>query len=421
MNGRPLSHRKIVRVLIALMLLMWATQMLLHQWAHGQEQANESEPVASQRFVPGTDRTAIGATLEVRAEATVIGSEIKLGQVCRWSNADRAQFAPLANLTVARCKGAEPFRSVSLDEIRQTLHDAGVNLAAIRFAGTVHCVVARGDVKYDEQSALQQWIDARQGKAPSPIAPATQGASSTPGTPATSPVRPAASRTPTARNVAPAKAPEAPTVHTLRDLILADAAVRLGVAAEQLQMTFNPADESLLRLSEPQFKFNLEARSVHQLGDVSWDVLIVTDTGTKRAAVAATARAWQEQVVVTRPMAYRQVIQKTDVTERRVLSDQLPYEPLLSLAQVVGQETARELKPGTVLTAQMVSPIELAKPGQLINVSLSSGNVRIKTVAQAMEAGSFGQTIRARNEATREVYEVVLTGPQEGTMSPVVK
>jgi hypothetical protein len=34
-----------------------------------------------------------------------------------------------------------------------------------------------------------------------------------------------------------------------------------------------------------------------------------------------------------------------------------------------------------------------------------------------MEGGSYGQTIRVKNEATREVFQVVLTGPQTATMN----
>jgi hypothetical protein len=38
-----------------------------------------------------------------------------------------------------------------------------------------------------------------------------------------------------------------------------------------------------------------------------------------------------------------------------------------------------------------------------------------------MESGTFGQTIRVKNEATKDVYEVVLTGPQTGEMSAGAK
>jgi flagella basal body P-ring formation protein FlgA len=53
-----------------------------------------------------------------------------------------------------------------------------------------------------------------------------------------------------------------------------------------------------------------------------------------------------------------------------------------------------------------------------VTVNVNQGAVRIKTAGKAMEAGSFGQTIRVKNEATGDVYEVVLTGPQEATLGP---
>ena len=66
----------------------------------------------------------------------------------------------------------------------------------------------------------------------------------------------------------------------------------------------------------------------------------------------------------------------------------------------------------------MVNPVNLVKSGQLVTVTLESGGVRIKTVALAKEAGSYGQTVRVQNESTQEIYEIVLTGPQQGTISP---
>ena len=80
-NGRPLGMRKRMQVVIAVILLAWATQTLLHQWGFGAEvtQGDGSE----EKFVPGTARFAAGATLELRGDATVIGAEVKLRQICR--------------------------------------------------------------------------------------------------------------------------------------------------------------------------------------------------------------------------------------------------------------------------------------------------------------------------------------------------
>jgi len=65
-------------------------------------------------------------------------------------------------------------------------------------------------------------------------------------------------------------------VKTLRSLLVEDLAVRLGTDAEKLQLSFNPRDENLLNLSEPLFKFNIDGRQIHDLGEVTWNILILT-------------------------------------------------------------------------------------------------------------------------------------------------
>ena len=56
------------------------------------------------------------------------------------------------------------------------------------------------------------------------------------------------------------------------------------------------------------------------------------------------------------------------------------------------------------------------KSGQFVTITVRQGGVQISTVAQAMESGSYGQTIRVRNEETRDIFEVTMTGPQTATM-----
>src|SRR5688572_27602990 len=106
-NHRPLSTRKKVQLMVALTILAWATQTLFHQWGFGNDLSAQERhdqpaprPAAEEKFVPGTARFAAGATLEMRTEATVLGTEVKLKQVCRWSGADDAVFAPLADLVL---------------------------------------------------------------------------------------------------------------------------------------------------------------------------------------------------------------------------------------------------------------------------------------------------------------------------------
>jgi flagella basal body P-ring formation protein FlgA len=397
-NGRPLSKKQTVRILVALTILAWATQTLFRQWGYGAQLTAEDRAAApEEKFVPDESYSNKVATLELRSEATVVGAEVKLRQVCRWADRDQKLFEPIGDLVLARLAQRAPFKSISLQEIRGLLRDAGVNTAAINFAGAVTCTVSRSDVQYDEHSALQQWIDARQ--------PTTQPEATVAAGPAT----------------VPATGPSAPiAAGSLRGKLIADLATRLSLPAESLQVDFKPQDEQVLNTAEPLFKFNIEPVRAKSLGNVSWNVTLSSSDiqqGAKKLQITAMARAWQHQMVVTRPIATRQVIRAEDFVERRALVDQLSDDPLLSPEQIVGQQAARELKPGTPLTGRMVDPVQLVKPGQFITVTLDQGSVRLKTVVRAMEGGAYGQTIRVKNEATREVFQVILTGPQTATMN----
>src|SRR5687768_6061046 len=151
MNGRPISMKKKVQLMVILTILAWATQTLFQQWGFGQvasaqpkaQSANAPAAAAApaEKFVPGTARFAAGATLELRGEATVFGPEVKLKQVCRWSGADAGVFSPVAELVLARIPQDTPFQPLTMEHVRNTLRDAGVNLAVVMFAGPVSCTV----------------------------------------------------------------------------------------------------------------------------------------------------------------------------------------------------------------------------------------------------------------------------------------
>jgi flagella basal body P-ring formation protein FlgA len=275
--------------------------------------------------------------------------------------------------------------------------------------------VSRSDAELNEGEALQKWADAQQASADvatgaSTPAPATRVASADP------------EHELDATGGAVARPDDGPLT-TLRTLLAADVAGRLGIPQDQLELRFNPRDEKVLKLAEPVFSFHIEPKRVRNLGSVVWDVTFTTADGgadPQTVTIAGSARAWQQQVVLNRPLTFKQVIRAEDVIERRTLIDRLPDDELLRSKQIVGQQAARDLKPGTVMTAKLVNAVPLVQPGQFVTVSLERGGIQVKTVARAMEGGSFGQTVKVKNEATKDVYEVVLTGPQEGTLGPPV-
>lgn len=430
-NGSPLGIRKTVRLMVILTILAWATQTLLAQWGFSAEQQAGSTPVLRESphevFVPA-DRT-VGGTLELRSEAIVPGADVTLKQICRWGDRDSATFAPIADLKLLALSPKTTFQSIGLAEVKSLLHDAGVSLGNINFTGAASCTVSRSDAVVDELTALQQWIDAKRGNA------VTESTAAVLANQPESALHENARRDlreldgaaePVLASSGPTEDPAAPMApggpskefRTLRQVLIADLGARLGENADDLQMHFGIKDEKVLALSEPHFRFQVEPTRARSLGNVNWDVTIIADDGAQqRLNLSATARLWQDQVVIAQPVAMKQVIQETDVTERRTLIDRIDNEALLTRAQVIGNQATRDLKPGIVMTGKLVDPVPLARPGQFVTVTVVSGNVKVKTVARAMEAGTFGQTIRAKNEATKDVYEVVLTGPQTAEMS----
>jgi flagella basal body P-ring formation protein FlgA len=418
MNGRrQLTRRQAVRLLVALTILAWATQTLLAQWGLGavSPATLPSEPLfGGERFVPGSQRFEAGATVELRGEATVVGEEVTLRQVCRWTAQDEPVLAPIADLVLARLGEGTPFRSIDVTQIKELLRDGGVNIAALNFVGAAACTVNRSDVEYDERLALSQWISAREA-----AAAATQQVASEPpaaSLPATAPADALAMTNPEAASLVESPADDNP-VRSLRRMLVEDLSRRLLVPAQNLQVDFRAEDQKLLSMSEPLFRFAIEPVRVRDLGEVCWRVQIAADAKTQTATVRAHARAWQNQVVLARPLAIKQVIRDEDVIERRTLAEKLSPDPLVRREEVVGQQASRELSVGTVLTARMIDPVQLVKAGQYVTISLRQGNVHVRSVAKAMEAGSYGQTIRVKNDTTRETFQVVITGPQMATMS----
>ena len=401
--------RRSFHLILTLAAIAWVLQMALAQWSVGEEITSEPAPsITQEKFVPGTRRFLAGATLELRGEATITGGDVKLRQICRWSDADKAAFEPVADLIVTRLGAGSAFRSLGLKELQTLLQDAGVNLAVIRFAGTTSCTIGRNDVALDEHTGLQEWVDARLGKNPAPVAVLRP--------------QPIISQTPmetaqTAAVIQPARVAEPIESRALRTLLIADLSERLSLDPVSIQMKFSPVDEKVLSLCEPQFRFSIESQRARSLGSVSWEVTIIADGTNHKTTIDATARAWQDQLVVIKPMVYHQTIRTEDVADRRALVEQWNGDESLKREQIIGQWAAQDLRAGSILTPRLVEAAPLVKTGQLVTVTAEQGTVQIKAVARAMEGGSFGQTIKLKNETTGDTFEATLTGPQTAKVS----
>lgn len=407
--------------LIILAMLAWSALLPMRLSCYGQEASSASDLTDGQKFVPSDSLSSPAGTLELRQEATVFGGDVKLKQICRWSEADAPVFTPIADLVVLHVPDKTPFQPISVDNIRQTLHEAGINIAMINFAGATSCTISRSDVPVSQQDAMQQWIDAQQKGGLAKIAePAAQNPAASPdllpiaGAPAVASAGPAPSSG--AVPAAEVQGAADPNFHSLRQLLTSDICTRLDIAPAAIQMTWSPEDEKVLSLVEPCFKFDIKPSRARTLGNVSWDVNIFTDSASKKVHIAASAREWLDQVIVAKPLAMKEILTAEDFATKHILVDSLPDQTLLRLDQCVDQQAAEDLKPGVIMTAQMVDPVPLVKPGQLVTVTLTQGSIQVRSVARALEEGTLGQAIKVRYENTRDVLDVTVTGPQEARL-----
>lgn len=457
---QPDAYQKSVRLTLGLLVLAWATQALLAQWGYGQTLVASArdwpvwpaETVSGEKFVPGTERFAAGATIEVRDHATIVGPDIKLKQIARWSDDDAGVFRPLADLTLFRFPDKVAFKKLSAADVRKVLRDAGVNLANINFRGSTVCTVARSDVRVDEKAALKAWLDGTppeastsptvasntpaeiKGTVPfstdemetAAISPQDQEKGTVPflsdggvrgnARVALAPSTPIESGLATldGPGVGASKAPAEP-VKALREILITDLCQRVGIPVTDVQISFAPGSEQAVNLLSPQFKFDVESSRSRALGNVAWSVTITPPAGaSKRMMINAVARAWQDQLVVARPVSVGQTLQATDVQTKRALVEQVSPDPMLVAEQAVGQQAGRDLKPGQVLTSRVLEPVPLVRAGQFVTVSIVRGRVQLQTVGRAMGQGTFGQTVRVKNEGTKETFDVIVTGPQAG-------
>ena len=519
-NGTPLNRRKMVRMLVLLTLLAWATQTLLAQWAraadvepepagpaspaagvHGSAvdagstseearsttadaeattadaeaaaadaeaaaadagfttkdartttadagvtpadveptpadgttratpTAGSAGPTSTERFTPAATPLTRGVTLMLRSGVDVSGRDVTLRQIARWSDGDAEVLDPIAGLVVLHLDPSTK-SDFSLEQLRALLASAGLNLQQINFAGAMACAIRR-DATPDAADANADANATPRADAatdPAAVPPADQFAPAA-GVAQTAPIPTAAPQQSGAKRAAlsPENAAGAQILRetkaigpaSLRELLTNDLATRFALERDSLQLDFNPDDAPLLAMAGLQYAFVIEPSPRKDLGAVAWNVSLLVAGRRERVFIRATARAWQEQTRLVRPVTGRQVFTRDDLVTQRVLSDHLASDKLLTPEQIVGQQAARELKTGTLLTAKLIEAVPLARSGQFISIKLQRSGIEITTVARALEGGSFGQSIRVKNETTKDIFRVTLTGPQTASVDAV--
>ena len=390
------SVKKAQKTVIAAMVLAWATQTLVSQWASG------AEPTAQ----TSADSEGV-VTITMRESASVGGTSVRLADVCRLAGDDGS----LGRLTLAYRETSAKTLSVGVEQVIRVLGEAGVGPARVRFQGPILCEVSFTDAApaivtmTSQEAALLEWAGE-----PAPAKPVE-------------PVKQPAPRVVAETTVAVEEDTvswgemqrfDAADAEPLADVLRRDLATRLGLDESAIDLRFRDPSADILMLKVAPGEVRPTRAS--DLGPVSWAV----EVAGRSVTVSADAAARVSRLTVSRPIGRGQVIRADDVILESATIRRLADKGL-GLAEVVGQEAARTLGVGDVLKGDSLAPRLLVRRGQYVSLALVSNGVELRTLARALDDGGYGQSVKLRNDTTGEILHAVVTGPQSGTLADVTR
>lgn len=303
-------------------------------------------------------------SVRLRDEATVSDQTVRLRDVAQWSGAS-GPLANFADLPVALIP-TDGTRAVSIDEVRHMLRLAGANLARVELGGATTCIVS--------------WSDA-----PSIALPARTTSSGV----------------------------TVPVNGSLREHLMDQVRRELQLDDASMRIDFDLEQDALLSLPASGLRITPLRRG--NLAEWTWYVRGESIPATQ---VRAHVAAWVEELFLTRPVSIAQPILPEHIELRRSLVERVSADPNLTLEGLQGVQAVRDLAVGTVLTSRMVQPVDHVRINQPVLVTVSTGDVEVNLTATAMQAGSLGQTVRLKNDVTREVFQARVTGPGRASFTP---
>ncbi|MDX1961656.1 MAG: flagellar basal body P-ring formation chaperone FlgA [Pirellulales bacterium] len=315
--------------------------------------------------------SASAAEISLRPTALISGKMLTLGDLCEVADPDPVVAAELSGLALGPAPTAGRSQIWRLREIQDRLSLAGVNLAEHRFGGSA-------------QVTLQH-----------------------------------------ARAATPAEQP-------LSDAQLAAIEEAVEAAIEsQLQKATTTADERLSPLapSPPTLvaKVQLTQETARQLSASSTRIVILTpiqpDIGFQEISVCprgqmALARSLRielrpapQVVVSTRGVPRGAMISAADVRlvpmTKRTLTG-----ALTSLESVIGKEASLAIAPGQTLTGDYLQNPILVRRGEVVDLSVLTGGVQIRTKGRARSDGGLGDVVQVDLLENKQAVVARVAGPQ---------
>ena len=200
------------------------------------------------------------------------------------------------------------------------------------------------------------------------------------------------------------------TPTTVKALIEATIARRMGLSLSSLQITFNERDNELLAKSAVAGRYEVEPLAEPTLGAVSFSITGYHGTQRIDEGKKISVRVQQRVIAVVagERISRGELINRRQVRLREVLLDDVQQPYLSDTALVTGQVASVTINPGELVTASSVKlPIAVSKR-QRVAVELNNGGIKITFNGIAHSDGAVGETIEVENAKTKQRFNALV-------------
>lgn len=333
----------------------------------------------------GADAPPIESSVSIQLwpTAVVTNDRVMLDDVSRISEGDKTLVTALQMCQVAVSPPAGSSTVITIDDVAAALSKAGINATRILLRGSSRCQIVHPGEPASTRPAAAHGRD-------------TKSATTRP-----------ASRAPCASG------PGGAEPGTLGAIVRQYFTARLADLGGTAEIRFSPAVQRAMALSSPTYEFRIRQRGNDVLGLAALEADVFEGRKLVDTVPIVAEVTLAKAVTVARTAINRgEIIQAKHVmlAERRF--SRVADIGISDLQSVIGQEACRYVENGGMLTPRDVRARPLVKRGDFVTVWVRQGDLVIKSVAKALRAGTYGEVVDVKNEATGEVFMVTVTGPQ---------
>lgn len=164
-------------------------------------------------------------------------------------------------------------------------------------------------------------------------------------------------------------------------------------------------------MSEERMEYNvglLDSRGL--LGRRVFQIEFIDDgVNYKTIKTTADVRIEMDVVALSHPIKKNQIIREDDLYLKKIGLYDLNGSLLFDPGAVIGKRVKRFIKPGTLLTEEMIEEAPLVKKGDRVAIIIESGILTITASGEARMDGTKGRIIEVINsDSKKKIYAEVL-------------